>query len=481
MSRTTSPTLALLITAIAIAGIATAPARAQAPEPFHGFNETAIGSNQLSIGTVLDLAQQGGADSLVFAADWRMVEAQPGAFNWSFTDAVYAASRARGIRPVFTLLYAPRWATGVDCGTDLRECRYPPDAAHDAAWAAFARRVAERYPELAAIQVWNEPNIPLFWKGGINPERYTELLSVAHDAVKGVAPQIPVLGGALANDATQGMLDRVFLERMYAAGARGHMDGISLHPYPADIDLWLFFRTITGLRHVRDAHDDSATRLWFTETGLSTTGGWFTYNDQAALLKRMYTIARGAPDVAGYYVHTLLEPSNVPTSDVGFGFGVVQKEPGLEPRPAYCTLALEWGSSFECPANVAVDPPPTDPAQPTRWDAQVLIQAGVDAARAYHSRTGTYANLTSAELAQIDSRISDAPPDYSVYPGPAADPSRLGVFVLGPDSLLICNASRADRSYCIWDQSGGSFVYGHANSAIFVAAGGIMAGRTSWW
>ena len=478
------------LAALVVLGVLTvaAPPSTAAAEQYFGFNDTSVGSNQVSPETVADLARQAGADSTRIAVDWRDVEQKPGTYRWGFYDREYNASLARGMKPVFTLIFAPRWTWGeVECQEpDPTQCRFPPSPEHDDAWAEFARRVAARYPELAAIEVWNEPNITRFWQGSVNPERYTTLLQLAHDAIKEASPSMPVLGGAVANYAgTDGerIADRRFLKRMYAAGAKGHMDGISLHPYPSDIDLWAFFKALTDLRSVRDAAGDPDTELWMTEVGLSTTGGWFSWNDQGALLREIYHLARAMPDVRGLFIHTLLEPSLLPETDVGFGYGVMRKEPGLEPKPAYCTLAAARGSDYECPEGTPVNPEPGDPAQVNRWPAQELVQAGADAARVHRARTGSYNGLTPAVLHSIDPRLSEQPANLAGFPGPAADPSRVAPFVLdsGGQSVLLCNLSRADASYCIWGKADGSWTYGMTRSVIFATAGATLAGGVSWW
>src|SRR5437660_526237 len=85
----------------------------------------------------------------------------------------------------------------------------------------------------------------------------------------------PVLGGALANDddanTSSAMNYFSFLQGMYAAGAKGDMDGLSLHAYPGDIDLWRFFKMLTTYRDIRDSNGDSVP-LWVTEAGASTVG-----------------------------------------------------------------------------------------------------------------------------------------------------------------------------------------------------------------
>jgi hypothetical protein len=490
LCRSTLPVLGALTIALGCA----APAVA-APGHYFGFNETAVFQDQVPADTAARLAQDAGADSLVVTVDWRAAEPQRGVFRWRAFDEIYDASLARGIRPVFSVLYAPpwSWADGLTCEPDPRYCRYPPSPEHDDDWRDFVRRVADRYPELAAIQIWNEPNIPQFWQGGIDPERYTEMLKLAYAATKSENAELPVLGAALANwwgdDGERGMADRRFLRRMYYAGAKGHMDGIAVHPYPADIDLWQFFKTLTDLRTVRDAAGDSDTKLWATETGASTTDPAnhnFVFNerDQAAVLVRVYGLLRSMPDVGGTFVHTLIEPEYWPETDKEHGFGMAHDGPDLVPKPAYCALAAANEAAFTCPAEVPVEPGTTDPAQGPRWDAQELVQRAVDAARRYRAQNGSYAGLTNAELHSLDPALSTQPADGGKLPAPSADPSRIGIWLwgTGPDEhLLLCNTSRADRSYCVWGKPDGTWSYGSVESAIFPTAAATLLGYIWWW
>ena len=396
---------------------------------------------------------------------------------------------------MFSLVYAPYWTwkEGQGCEPDPRYCKFPPSPAKNDAWKEFARRVAERYPDLAAIQIWNEPNLSHFWSGGLDPERYTEMLKLAHDAIKRENPSLPVLGGALANysaeDTADKIADRRFLKRMYAAGAKGHMDGISLHPYPADIDFWATFKALSDLRSVRDEAGDTETKLWATEFGVSTTdrenrNWWFDDADQAATLAELYRAFQEMPDVGGAFVHSLVENPLWPDTDKEHGYGVVN-ETDLKPKPAYCALALAAGKENPCPDEVrAASSEPRDPAQPARWQAQRLVQRAVDAARTYRARNGgAYAGLTPAALHEIDPLISAQPADPAALPGPDADPSEVGVWVFDTagENVLICNRSKADRSYCIWGTPDGSWTYGYSENVIYATTSYITAGYVKWW
>src|SRR5215211_8964995 len=64
-----------------------------------------------------------------------------------------------------------------------------------------------------------------FWPSGQNPVQYTQLLESAYGAVKAIDPSSLVVYGGLAYS------DYAFVERSYAAGAKGFFDVMAVHPY----------------------------------------------------------------------------------------------------------------------------------------------------------------------------------------------------------------------------------------------------------
>jgi uncharacterized protein YraI len=87
-----------------------------------------------------------------------------------------------------------------------------------------------------AIEVWNEPNIDREWAAGqISPQRYTEMLRRAYNAIKSANPNTLVISGAPAPTgffggcSGAGCDDQPFLQGMAQAGAANYLDCIGAH------------------------------------------------------------------------------------------------------------------------------------------------------------------------------------------------------------------------------------------------------------
>jgi hypothetical protein len=206
---------------------------------------------------------------------WNEVQSGWATWDWSQSDTVYAALLAHRLMPLIMVQSAPCWANPeVSCGAG----GLPPDRAHYSAWSRFIRRLAARYPAAVAIEIWNEPNLPGQWIPRPDAVAYTALLKSAYRAIKSVDPWMPVISGGLfaSPPVPGGDGDSQFLSAMYAAGAKGYMDGIGIHPYPVTsgptptFDIGVTERTLDRIRAVRSAAQDEATPLYITEMGLST-------------------------------------------------------------------------------------------------------------------------------------------------------------------------------------------------------------------
>jgi hypothetical protein len=81
--------------------------------------------------------------------------------------------------------------------------------------------------------------------------------------------------------------------------------------------------------------------------------------------------------------------------------------------------------------------------------------------------------------------ISATAATVALTPGASADPSRVVVSVWrnaeGQQNLLLCNASQAERSYCIRTTIGVRWTYGKGDGSILKAATAILNGYTQVW
>ncbi|HEX6310978.1 MAG TPA: beta-xylosidase, partial [Acidimicrobiia bacterium] len=162
---------------------------------------------------------------LRFDLPWSSVEPEPGRYRWDQLDRVVDGARACGLEVVGLLTYSPEWARAA--GTSEHAPPLDPDD-----FGAFVSRAVRRYAPrgVDVWEIWNEPNLDLFWEPAPDPAAYAELLAAAFDAVKAVDRDATVISAGLAPAADEPDGSRVspvtFLEEAYAAGAGGHFDAL---------------------------------------------------------------------------------------------------------------------------------------------------------------------------------------------------------------------------------------------------------------
>ena len=182
----------------------------------------------------LDSMAAMGADWVRFDVKWSDVQWDgPASFNWSKYDPLVDAARARGLSVLANLAYSPTWArpggTTDKFGPDTDDRRSAYAAFTEAAVRHFAGRVSH-------WELWNEPNMSMFWAPRPNAAHYTALIREAYGRMKSADPGAYVLAGATSPADSDGTrIDEVaFISAVYANGGRGHFDGWSHHPYTVD-------------------------------------------------------------------------------------------------------------------------------------------------------------------------------------------------------------------------------------------------------
>ncbi|HEY4097085.1 MAG TPA: Ig-like domain-containing protein [Baekduia sp.] len=234
----------------------------------------------------------------------------------SVYDGAIRQLNAAGVQPLFVVTSAPSWANG---STDTN---VPP--ANPADFGDFLRRWVEhnaRVGPVAGYEVWNEPDADAFWHPGPDPVAYTALLKAAYAGIKAGDPHAIVATGPTTGNNYQ------WIENLYAAGAGGSFDAVSVHTDTSCLDRGpdAFYRenggklaqfTFLGYRSVHDtmvAHGDGNKPIWMSELGWSSTNGgpkscsrgmWtgqkasgVTDADQATYLTKAYSCLANDPYV----------------------------------------------------------------------------------------------------------------------------------------------------------------------------------------
>lgn len=195
---------------------------------------------------------------------------------WDKYDRIVELAEGQGLEIIARLDNPPAWSRAV--GNADGWTLAPPDNIED--YGDFVHAVVSRYRgRIRYYQIWNEPNIyPEWGDQPVNPEAYVELLKIAYRRAKEADPDCVVIAAGLAQTTEMGprnLSDLVFLERMYAAGARGHFDIMGAMVY----GLWTGpldqrtspdrtnFARVQLLREIMVAHGDAGIPIWATEVG----------------------------------------------------------------------------------------------------------------------------------------------------------------------------------------------------------------------
>jgi len=230
----------------------------------------------------LEMVREMGAPWIVEYFPWAYHEPVPGIFNWTHSDLVIDHANRQGLSVVARLGFVPEWARPEESASSY----LPPERVSD--FGDYVEAFVDRYSHrVAAIIIWNEPNLALEWGfQPIDPEGYTDLLAASYRRAKTADPQVIVLGGALAPTLAppgneQGMNDLIYLQRMLDAGAGEVMDGLAVHAYgwsfPADDpphpDV-INFRRTELIRQQLVANGYSGLSIYITEGGWNDHPRW---------------------------------------------------------------------------------------------------------------------------------------------------------------------------------------------------------------
>ena len=351
--------LVLVLAAAALAALAR-PARADTPSgQLHGAMTHSMwnASTKDVYDREFDMLHEAGANAIRVDLSWSSLETKgKGQYSEWFiekTDSVIADARARGLNVIANLWSTPCWASTApadlsqgcvgswwDRGVDRFAPRNPDD------YADAIEFVARRWgSQLAALEIWNEPNLPDqgFLRSPDPAADYAGLLKAAYPRVKAAAPDLPVLGGALA------FSDGPFLERLYDLGAKGSFDGLSFHPYnewrdPDDAwkPEWRKYTFLTGVPWMHDImakHGDGEKGIWLTEFGFSTCGDgdrWcVSHAQQAEYVADSFRIARKWGYVKAAIVYNLRNKGTDP-ADREDQFGILNRD--FSPKPAWAAF-----------------------------------------------------------------------------------------------------------------------------------------------
>lgn len=217
------------------------------------------------------------------------------AYDWSRYDQIFRGLATRGIGVIVDFYRTPIWAS---------KDGSPSAAPRASDGSAFAGALARRYsgtatdlvgrplPEIRRIEVWNEPNIALFWSPQCRPKKkgllpvaakgYAALLHASYREIKAANPRAIVVGGVAGPvglkspkrcaTGKESVGTRDFIDTLAANNVK--LDAWSQHLYPiGSPNQATFFPSWKTLETLPDLLDKLAPNLpiYVTETGYHTS------------------------------------------------------------------------------------------------------------------------------------------------------------------------------------------------------------------
>jgi len=268
--------LALLIAgALLLAPAVASSAHAATPKGFFGV----MVNGPLDDPTV-DLDAQAAAMRADGVQSWRVemawdrIEPSPRDFSWGATDRKVLAAARQGIDVLGLALRAPAWANGGSADPFT-----PPSKPSD--FAAYLKALVARYgpsgslwlehPEVAkrpvrAWEIWNEPNLKVYFTRQPFAKPYAAMLRAAYPAVKSSDKGATVLMASMANYSW-----RDLATLLDVSGPRLRFDAAGAHPFSGRPS-----NAVKIVRLNRQALDRRGYRkvpLWLTELTWSSAKG----------------------------------------------------------------------------------------------------------------------------------------------------------------------------------------------------------------
>jgi len=259
-----------------------APAsHAAAPSDFVGItSEDLLYANGQYRGATLNQQHGVGVRLIRQVFNWAEIETSPGHYDFSLYDSLMRDAAARGIAVLPVLHNAPPFYWRGSSGRPW--C--PPRQL--STMAEFAKAAVRRYgpngslwrenPSAPSLpirswQIWNEPNLGVYWCNRPNPREYASMLRVVGKGIKSEDPSAKIVTAGLPDSKLKSAmpLDR-FISGLYKARGKRYFDTLAINGYATGN------AQLSGLlnrvRRWMDRKHDRRAGIWITEIGWGDRG-----------------------------------------------------------------------------------------------------------------------------------------------------------------------------------------------------------------
>lgn len=168
------------------------------------------------------------------STSWNLIERERGRYSWGALDREVAKAEAAGQQVLLVLGGTPEWAAVAPApGAEFAGPGSSMPMSDPALFETYVRAVLKRYGgRIAAYQVWNEANIPQFWRG--TPELMADLTARAYAIIKEEVPGAQVIAASTGSRWVKGFTEFYpeYLVGLRNLGWPVDAFAVSLYPLP---------------------------------------------------------------------------------------------------------------------------------------------------------------------------------------------------------------------------------------------------------
>src|SRR5215204_162870 len=235
--------------------------------------------------------------------DWAVIERSHGRFDLGWYDGFVLAAASHGMRILPILFNAPRFYA-----RHRGNAACPPRRM--GRMARFARVLVRRYGRrgslwrqypgvrklpITAWQIWNEPNLRVYWCGRPRARAYARMLRVVGKAIRRVNRRAEIVTAGLPPSKLSGTVPLPrFIRQLYWAGARRWFTTLAINSYARNHHE--LGRLLRGVRRLMNRSGDRRARIWVTELGWGDAGPRHRFvvgsGGQARRIRRSFAYVR---------------------------------------------------------------------------------------------------------------------------------------------------------------------------------------------
>src|SRR5437588_1179449 len=267
---------------------------------------------------------------------WDATERERGVYDFSAYQRLLSSLDQYGIRALFILDYGnPLYDGGAPPRTETSRQAF-------ARWAVAAARTFAGRGVL--WELYNEPNIRIFWPPRPNVDEYVALAISVARAFRAAVPNEKLIGPATSGN------DFPFLESCFKAGLLDYLSAVSVHPYRRSdpesvVNEYCYLREMIARYRVpanrvsERLSDPAEIPIISSEWGYSSVWRGISEDRQSEILAREFltNTANGIPISIWYDWHD----DGLDASEPEYHFGVARnayqanREQIYDPKPAY--------------------------------------------------------------------------------------------------------------------------------------------------